>query len=487
MKWGILTTLAFLVPAQMAMAISLDEYLQQVAEKNGLLKAVQSGKEAAEAKREAGDIGLSPILTLQARRLDDKKPMAGGPGFTINQTSGSDYSVSLSKKFSTGTDAMISGTAGNIGAYFPNGSGGLTGPDVSSGLRLQVSQSLWKNFFGHGIRLRQEREGITETLEKQALDVQGRQILISAEAAFWDYLYQQDEARQREESLARAKKIEGWMRNRASNGIGDRADVLKIQGLVALREVELLQSRDALKVAEEKLRTTLELPAGEKFPVLTAELHKVRTPEAMVTSSEVRKLEAANVKSGDIVALNAYMAMLEARARSVGAKEAEDGMRPDLVVEGQYGTNAYESTWGTAFTKMSDATKPTMGIGVKFVYMLDGGLKESTRRAARMEALAASHRQERALMESESSWREYLRRHKELTAQVQAVEKLSQVQTSKAAAERDKFSKGRSVTAEVVTAEQDASESTLQLMKLRAEHRKMEAQARMFVRLQEAP
>lgn len=466
-----------------ASAMTLDEYLARVQERNRQFQSFDSSRQAASARREQGDLALAPALTAQARRLDDRKPMLAGPGMTLDRTAGSDYSLGLAKKFSTGTSAEISANMSNIGAHFPNGTGGTISPNVSAGVGISLSQSLWKDFFGHATRLRWEREAYVEKTEIEAVNLQARQLLIEAEAAFWELLYLQEEVRQREDSLARAKRIEGWVRRRVSNGIGDRADLLNAQGLVAMRELQLMTSVDERKAAEEKVRLMLELPGTEKAPVLKADLAKARPVEGMIAT--LRAAGAAKTDSR-IVRLDSYLAVLEAKAKAVVAQEVEDGMRPDLVLEGTYRTNSYEPDWSDATAKITDTAAPTMGIGLRFTYIL-GGAKESTRRVARMEALAAAHKKERLLFESDSAWREFLRRHSELAKKIQAAGKASQIQTSKAAAERDKLSKGRSITSQVIQAEQDAAETTLTLTKLQAEQRKLEAQARLFVRLEEAP
>lgn len=477
----------FIFVSASAQALTLDEYLHQVAEKNGQLKAVQSGQEAASAKREAGDMELATTLTASVQRLDDQKPQELAPGFVMTETAGTSYSLGLAKKFSTGTQAQLTGAMSDVGPYFSMGTLGSAAPPVSGSVTLSLSQSLWKNFFGNATRLRREREAVVETAERGALDLQGRQVLIDAEASFWDCLYMQEEVRQREDSLARAKKIEAWVRRRASNGIGDKADVLNAEGLTAKNELDLLQSRDNLRAAQEKVLTALEIPRGEASPPLKAELEKERPILEMVGKAKLPQKANLNMKDEDVVQLDAYLAILDAKAKAVGAKEAEDAMRPDLVLSGKYGTNSYEDTWNSASSKITDPSKPTKAIGVSFTYMLDGDLKDSTRNAARMQALSAAQTQEHKLLESRSAWQEFIRRHKELGEQVNAAEKLSRIQTQKAAAQRDKLSKGRSITSDVITAEQDASNATLVLSKLRAEQRKMEARARLFVRLQEAP
>ena len=151
------------------------------------------------------------------------------------------------------------------------------------------------------------------------------------------------------------------------------------------------------------------------------------------------------------------------------------------MLEGQYKTNAYGESASAVSSQLGKSDRPTSAIALKLTWLLDGEVKEATRRSARKSALAAKLSSEQSLLESQNSWSEMLRRHGELSKMIEASDRISRLQTERAAVERDKLSKGRSVTSQVITAEQEAAEAELNLNKLRTEQRKLEARSRMFV------
>lgn len=467
-------------------AMNLADFLDQVMKRNGNFKSLQSSRDAAVARRIQGDLELSPILTANVQAVDDKRPQILG-AFNLTGTKTQEVSLGLAKKFTTGTQAQVTAsvneTTTSAQTLTPPASFSTT--NAFGALGISVSQSLWQNFFGGATELRQERQALIEKTETRGLDLQTRQVLIDAEATFWDYMYLKEEIRQREDSLARAKRIESWVRNRASNGIGDRADVLNAQGLVAARELQVLSSRDELRAAEEKVRDLLELGPNESLPNLDGNLEGRRSIRAFI-DGEIRAEGDAAAGDNQIVRLDAYLAVLEARTKAVVAKEVLESMKPDLVLSGAYKTNSIDTSLGAAANNISDTTKPTTMIGLKLTYMLDGDLKDAARDTARMEALAAQQRQSRKLLESQTSWEELQRRHAELSLKIDAAAKSSSIQTQKADAERDRLSKGRTITSNVILAEQDAAESQLTLAKMRAEQRKLESQGRMFIQISES-
>ena len=64
---------------------------------------------------------------------------------------------------------------------------------------------------------------------------------------------------------------------------------------------------------------------------------------------------------------------------------------------------------------------------------------------------------------------------------VKTLEKIAQYQRERAKAEQDKFSKGRTITANVVTAETDSAEAEVKFLKAKSGLRKLEASALMFM------
>jgi outer membrane protein TolC len=459
--------------AQASSALTLDEYLQMVQKKNRTFQSLEASQEAADSRYKQGDLDLSPMLTASGSYLDDKSLTSAGTAvLTHNQVR--QYSLGLAKKFSTGTSASVTSTLQAVNSEGAAGATSIASENHTGTLGVSVSQSLWKDFFGQSTRLRHEREKSQSLYEKTGYNLQAKQALIDAEGAFWDLMYLQQELQLRKASLERAKKIEGWVRNRASNGIGDRADILNAQGLVASRELQLIGARDDLKGAQEKFADQIDWPDNQPLPELHGNLEQARPLKNFVSGEQ-----------GRVVRLDTYLSVLDAQVKQVNAKEAEEKVAPDLTLAGAYKTNGYDTTDSGAWEKQTSKDYPVSSVSLTFSWALDWDTKGAVRSAASKDALAAQLKKEKSLLDSETAWKEINRRHDEMSAKVTAAANLSQVQTAKAAAEREKLSKGRSITSNVITAEQDAADAELTLTKLKTEQRKLESQSRLFVKIQE--
>lgn len=457
-----------------SVAMGLQEYLQAVQGSNKNIKSIETSLEAAETRYQQADLELSPILTARGFYQDDKSTQYSTSS-TIAHQQIRQYSLGLGKKFSTGTQLQATTTIQAVNTEGVAGINPINAENHTGTVGVSLSQSLLKNFFGEQTKLRWQRESLQKKLEVSSVDLQKRQFLADSEALYWDFIYLQNELELRKTSLERAKRIESWVTGRASNGIGDKADILNAQGLVAARELQLISTRDELRALQERLALQLELKQEDKFPSIEGDLGVTRTIDSLLQGT-----------GNKVIRLDAYLGSLESETKAVLASEAQESVMPDLTLDAQYKTNGYDTTDSGAASKMTNSDKPVFGVGLTLSWALDWDSKGAIRSTAAKDALAAKYKREKKLQEGESAWRELSRRHFELSARIKAASELAKVQVAKAGAERDKLSKGRSVTSNVVTAEQDAAEAELTLAKLKAEQRKLESLGRLFVRTEEA-
>lgn len=462
--------------------MTLEQYLERVKAQNKTVQSLMKSIEVAEHRRVSTDISLSPILTAQGLYMDDMKPNATMPYYMVTETKGNMYSLGLAKQFSTGTQGSVSANLNdlsmNVTDRMTNPAGVKSNMNLGTGgATVSLSQSLWKDSFGRATRLRHEREGYSENLEKASQEILLQQVLIEAEAGYWDFLYLQDELKQRKESLDRARRIETWVHRRVDNGIGDKGDLLNAQGLVAARELQLLVSEDELTAMKKKMADVLELDHQEVLPEMTDDMRKIRAV------SFTKKMD----ERVRVLRLDTYLAVLESKAKTVGASEVEEAYRPDLTLAGSYSTNSYDTINGVsgAASKITDTSMPTTNIVMKLTWALDSEVKDAVKNVAKKEALASTLKKEQKFIESDTSWAELKRRHSELTKKIQAAKIMMDIQKQKALVEQDKLTKGRTVTSQVITAEQDAAEAELTLTKLFSEQRKLESQSRLFTSFQE--
>ncbi|UOF02165.1 TolC family protein [Bdellovibrio reynosensis] len=458
-----------------ALAMNLQEYLKAVESNHRLIKSFSVSTEAAQERRLSADLELNPRLTAGLGYLSDKSPLGQFAMLGATETTAKDLKLGLAKKFSTGTSVSVDAAANEV-----ENEGTLFVPSLQKfsygSLGVGISQSLWKDSFGRATRLRWERQDAATEAEVGSFDLNRKQLLIEAEKAYWDYIYLDEYLKIGRASLERAKRIEAWTRRRVNDGISERADLLSTQALVGARQLAVISAEDDFAAAKRKIRDFLELSDSENLPEITGDISSSRSLNSMV-----------NAKGGKVMALDAYLAALTAKARALESREIEDNFRPDIVLSGSYNTNnlQQDKTISEATAKWTDSSLPTWKVGLNLTYDFDTDVKNSAQSAARKNALAAKLQSERKMLDSESAWIELNRRYSEMSKRIETASEIAKLQVAAAKAQADLFNKGRSITANVIKAEEDAAEAELMLTRLKSEQRKMEAQGRMFVVIEE--
>ncbi len=453
------------------------QYIQFIMENNKKLISIERSLEAVKAKMQAGDIELNPFLTATASKSDDRRYQPFG-SVALDRTEVTDLSVGLQKQWSSGTKTQLG--VGVLDQAFTYIGPGLsqTASYSTGALTLGLSQSLWKNQFGHSIDLRRSKDALVYKAEKAQLELSREQLLVTADQLYWDMSYRQEEIQQRQESLARANKISNWINARVSNGIGDKSDTYGGKALVALRELELINAQDESKALSTSLQDMLGLP-------LTTDSVSFEKVDLYGNINGLPSSQKLTEEAQNLIRYDAYLAKIEAELKKTGLSAVEDQLNPDLTFESLYKTNAISSSQAESFSKISDTSRPTINVALKLSWMLDAEPKRAAKKQADHEWASAQLKTEKLVAESQTQFLEIKRRYQELEKKIQLAKKAAELQNLKAESERDKLSKGRAVTSNVLQAEQEASDAMLVYTKMNTEKHKILSQLRLYIKNEE--
>jgi outer membrane protein TolC len=441
----------------------LDTYLNHVSENNALVKAAHLQKEAATLKKHQGDLQeLSPFLAGEGAYLNDSQETQM-PAQQGTRTRVKAYSLGVSKKFSTGTTVSLGWGQTHTDI---TGTTFMT-PNWESKYTLGVSQSLWKDGFGRAVGLRHEREEAQERVAVLSAELQARQALIDAESAYWDLTVQILDRQEKADALKRAEKIAAWTKRRLDSGIGDRADRLQVESLIASRRLAQIGGEDSFEAARKRVVDALG----------TDDVQIADVKPEVLTQERTLKSEG----EGEPRRLDIWIQDYAAKISDTAARETDEMMKPDLSLQGVYGANARDAKIGTSSSDAFASDTDMYRVGLKFSMSLDFGLKSDLRAAAAAESKAARLKSDKISRDAATSWAELVRRHHEISASIQAMETLVKAQEAQLAREQERLSVGRTTTFQVISFEQSVADTRFSLLQLRAQQRKLEAASRLYV------
>lgn len=424
--------------------LNLEEYLSEVENGHQSIRASKLSSESAELRKNEASLIFKPSIFIQGQSASDKKPTAN-KAFQGDRTDYSLLSTGLMEQFPTGLQAKLSY---NLSHTKLNNATFLNPNDYRDGVAsIELSQSLWRNFLGRESGAQKKLLEASTKANKHGEEFKIKVILSQAESIYWSLSQMQKIVRVQKESLERAQKIRNWTQNRYKTGLGESSDFLQSDANFKAREYELKSTMQELKnltrnfnalrgIQSDSLADVLESAPSEKIKALVLP-KKMELREDTLASLELQKIARAN------------------------AELAIEKNKPTLELFGSYATNGRATNNSDAISNSTKTDHDTRAIGIRFSTSLDFGTSDDNKAGYQRDQLAADLNYQRKLFDQEKDWDDLVARFEDAKVKLSLVEKIEEAQKAKAANERDRLTKGRTVTFQVLNFEQDYAQSEL--------------------------
>lgn len=432
--------------------LTLDLYLKEVQEKHEGIKALEETSSGALLRADEGNLLVRPSIFANIQISNDKKPTSN-PAFLGNETAFDGYSFGVMEQTNFGMNAKLSYSLnytrinGAQPAFLP--------VPIFYEARpvLELTQSLLRNGFGRETRS-------TVLLADASARAQGlldrfkiKSMLAEAEGTYWSLALARELVQVQAESVERAKKIREWNAKRARLELADKADLLQSDAGLQGRTLEYQAALDDLAATERsfnRMRGSEALHVDEKLSPLDKDaLEEVAVPEK-------------KGKRGDVLAYEKLAQVAEASAQLGKEKNL-----PNLDLYGTVALNGRDKEFSNATSDSLKTQFPTLGVGVKFSSPLDFWTTSSDREGYAKEQKASELNYRRKLWEEQLDWKELVTRLEEAKRRLKMTNSIEVAQNEKLVHERERLKRGRSVTFQVITFEQDFA--TAQAMRIRTE------------------
>lgn len=447
-----LPALLLLSTMPVAHSLTLEEYLTEVREKNGNFKGLEKSAAAKELRGDEASLVFKPSFFLNGEYSDDQRPTLA-PAFQGQQTLRHTLSAGLNQTFRTGTKAAISYN------YYQTKINGVDGGLVRTpkffdvAPKLEISQSLWRNFLGsefvanEQVQLAQvESQRFNELFSYKQLNVQ-------AENAYWRLYFAQTTLKVQEESLQRARRLRDYNKNKLSSNLIDESDLIQSEANLQSREIEYQDTISDINAAQREFNS-LRQNEGE----VNLEGTKGRNSSYILEASLPKKMKMRE----DVKAALANTKV--AKANSVLGTERN---RPNLELYGSYSINGRDKMYSNASEQAFEATRPYSIVGVRFTTPLDFGSMNDYKKAYAQEANAAEMTYQRKIYEVDRNYEILVQRFEDFKKRLKLAMRLIEVQDKKFKTEQRRFTQGRTTTFQVVQFEQDLANT--EIIRLRYE------------------
>ncbi len=448
------------------MTLPLDHYLHEVRLGHAAVKASLEAKEGAALRAAEGGLAFSPLLLGSAQLMSDAKPTIS-PSVMGSKTLYNTYTVGLSQQTRFGLggkltyNLMYTDIVGVNPLFVP------TSKFHDAKPMIEFTQSLWKNAFGREWRA---QEGLTEAnaLATNHLEsYKARVKQAEAEIAYWRVFFARQAVAVQKEAFERGVKLKDWNARRVRSELGDRADLLQSEAALEVRRLELQGAQDELAAASRAFNSLrgldvdvveedLDAPSAEKVEALSAVLKGEKPREDAVAAAE------------------------QLRAADFSARLGAERVRPTFDLFGSYAYNGRDTALSGAFTDALKADKPTWVAGLRFSTALDFGSASDVRAGYARERKAADLNLERKFFDEQQEWKDLSARFGDAKRRFTLTRGIERIQKEKLAHEKERLSRGRTTTYQLLLFEQDFAQAQLSRIRAQAEVLELAAQMKLY-------
>jgi outer membrane protein TolC len=450
----ITVTALALTASQGVFAITLEDYLNEVREKNTSVRGLKISTEAKELRRTEGTLFFKPSFFLTGEYSDDQRPTLA-PAFQGTQTIRHTLRAGLSQNFRTGTKATLSYN------YYKNQLNGVNPSLVPArqffdvAPQIELTQSLWRNFLGSEFEATEKAQIAQVDAARWNDQYLAKQVLINAENAYWRLYVAQTSLKVVEESLERAKKIRDWNANRVRNNLTDESDLVQADANLQSRELGLQDTKTEIDTALRDFNSIRQVE-GE---VVNLEGTKGKDSSYILDASLPQKMKMRE----DV---RAFLANKELALAN--AELGRQRNRPNLELYANYSMNGRDAnSYNDAYDMAFSNRRPYSVYGIRFTMPLDLSALSDYKKAYAQEVTASDLQFQRKQYEVDREYEILQERFANFKQRLKLTQKMVQIQEKKLSVEKRRYNQGRTTTFQVLQFEQDFAEA--QLLKLRYE------------------
>jgi len=222
-----------------------------------------------------------------------------------------------------------------------------------------------------------------------------------------------------------------------------------------------LQSDANYKAREYELKSTL-----QDLKNLERTVNSYRGIDSEVFNEDLESVNSSKLKSLTLPAKadlrdDTKAALELQKIAKANAALAIEKNKPTFEIYGSYAMNGRNVIGSEAISQSLSTNHDTKAIGLRFVAPLDFHTTSNNITGYQKDQVAAEENFQRKLFDQDQQWNDLVSRFEDARMKLSLVEKIEEAQKIKASNERDRLSKGRTVTFQVLNFEQDYAQSEL--------------------------
>jgi outer membrane protein TolC len=442
--------LAILI-SQGSMALTYDEYIQQVKSDNLSYSASQESIRSFELlKKKAKLVSAVKVYATSERGFIEQNQALAIFSYNRIYTQNNRFGLSYDSEIGLKTNlyyTLNNSQYKNLNtSRFPNPS--LANSSTQAIPTIELSLPLWQNGFGRSTRA--QRDSLYYNNQAQKLNAKALAIseLIDAEKTYWFLVYARKALEIQKRALESAKKIYDYVYKKERMNLGEKSDVLQAKALVESRELFFKQAQNNEIIASRNFN---------QKRYINSEI-----VEEKLEDFDIKKLEKivfSSVKPQDRIDVKAKKALM--KSMIANSKIEEENNKPSLNVYGSYSMTQIERSRDLALQNSFDSKGRAGKIGVEFSMPLNIGLSSDIRLGARKAISSEKINYRSELANQDLHWQNLVQNLHNYQENLKLALAIESAQKAKLENERKLLKQGRTSTYQILVFEQDYSNAEL--------------------------
>ena len=436
--------------AQNTTNLSLDQYLNQVRDKNlNIEQANQSDQSFELLKKKAKLVSAIKLYGFSEAGFAEQNRALQFLRYKSVQTQNNRLGFSQESEFGINSNIYYSlNNTRYIGLAPGFTTSALATKNTQAIPVFEFSIPLWQNFLGKVTTAKKNAsfyENESKQLSAKALSLAE---LVNAEKKFWHLVFAQKNLEIQNRALNSASKILDYLSKKEKMNLAEKSDVLQAKAIVESKKLAVKQAENFLKISARNFNQSRNLSSDEVKEKLTNfDLVKLQN----LSLSSVRNSDRLDVKSSQ-AQLQASLAL---------AKIEEENNKPSLNLYTSYAVNQVEPNRIDAVSATFDRSAPNGKIGLEFSMPLNIGVSADIRKGARLQASSHKTSYQEKLLQQEVDWKNLIQNFKDWQDNLKLSMQIESTQKSKLENERNLLSRGRTSTYQILVFEQEYSNAEL--------------------------
>lgn len=432
--------------------LTLENYLNQVKKNNPSYSSAALNAQAAELSETQSDFEYATRLFSNAEYAKDNSPRQSS-AFQGKSTNNTKLTVGIQKKTRHGLSASLSYNTQRTEIDGANPLFIKSDTAYTNDLKLELSQSLWKNGLGRGSLLTEGAQKAESKANVYQAQFGLKQLSAQAQKIYYDVALMNQVLNAQKQGVSRARAIYQYNRSRAAKYLMEKSDVLQAKAAYQLRQLELQSTKnqlEALVLQFNALRGLADVEISSRLRAPTSkQVQALRVPEAAP------------------IRLDTQAAMLRRDAALKRKESSRETFKPDLEVYGQIKAGGLDKDFGEATSQSISSDHISSAVGVRFTYPLGSDVVSNLNASLSKQAEAARFEFKQSQLEERVAWNQLRTQLKAVQAQLKLSKTVERSQYQKLINEKKTRKRGRSTTYQVLLFEQDyiaAQVNTFRLM-----------------------